>query len=45
MIQAIVFDLDGVLIVSEKPTFVLLQQILRKYGYKLKDAMYPKELE
>ncbi len=44
MIQAIVFDLDGVLIASEKPTFVLLQQILRKYGYKLKDAMYPKRI-
>lgn len=44
MIQAIVFDLDGVIIASEKPTFVLLQQILLKYGYKLKDAMYSKRI-
>lgn len=44
MIQAIVFDLDGVLIASEKPTFLLLQRIIRKYGYELKDAMYPKRI-
>ncbi|MCL5113618.1 MAG: HAD family phosphatase [Patescibacteria group bacterium] len=44
MIQAIIFDLDGVIIASEKPTFILLQRIIRKYGYELKDAMYSKRI-
>lgn len=37
MYKALIFDLDGVLIHSEKPTFFLLQDILKRRGYILED--------
>lgn len=43
-VQAIVFDLDGVLISSERPTFILLQEIVKKYGYALDDSLYQKRV-
>lgn len=38
MYKALIFDLDGVLILSEKPTFYLLQDLLQRRGYKLKNS-------
>lgn len=38
---AVIFDLDGVLIQSERSTFKLLQAILRRYGYVLDDEHFP----
>lgn len=44
MIKAIIFDLDGVLIQSELPTFKLIQKILRKYGFSMADELYKKRI-
>lgn len=44
MNKAIVFDLDGVIIQSEIPTFHLLQKIIKKYGYTLDDSTYIKRI-
>lgn len=44
MIKAIIFDLDGVLIQSELPTFRLLQKILKKHGFLLDDEFYKKRI-
>lgn len=42
--KAIIFDLDGVFIQSELPTFRLLQKILEKHGFLLGDEFYEKRI-
>lgn len=44
MIQAVIFDLDGVLVRSEEKTFELLQRIARLYGFRLSDQLYPQRI-
>lgn len=44
MIKAIIFDLDGVIIKSDLPTFRLLQRLGRKYGYLIPDSPYKKRI-
>ncbi len=42
--QAIIFDMDGVLIASERAKFDFLQDEARKIGLHLKDSLFPKIL-
>ena len=44
MIQAIIFDLDWVLVHSELTSFRLLQKIVNKHVFMLEDWMYGKRI-
>lgn len=44
MIQALIFDMDGVLIDSEHPTFVLLQRLAEKRGYSISDDLHTQRI-
>lgn len=40
-IQAVIFDLDGVLIDSEWLTFIVWKELIRQYGADLDDSVFP----
>lgn len=40
MVKAIIFDFDGVIVLSSKPRFDALQKSAKRYGLEIKDSLF-----
>lgn len=44
MVKAIIFDFDGVIVLSEQGRFHALQQLADRYGVAIRDELFPKHI-